>query len=52
MPIRTSYGDPVRHQGVSRIIRERSENREDIRQVTLRGLDLTTVRHILDLGPD
>lgn len=44
------FQSPLTHEAVSAIIRRRSVNQQDIREVALRGLDLSSVRRILDLG--
>jgi len=41
---------PSAHETVSAIIRRRSINKIDVRRVALRGLDLTSASHVLDLG--
>ena len=44
------FEQPATHETVSAIIRRRSTNRTDVREVALAGLDLSTVREVLDLG--
>ncbi len=44
------YESPVDHETVSAIIRRRSTNKSDVREVALLGLDLSAVRTVLDLG--
>lgn len=46
----TSFASPARHEAVSAVIRRHSTNPEDVRRVALAGLDLSSVREILDLG--
>ena len=45
-----SYKSPAAHEAVSRIIRARSTNPVDIREVALDGLDVSVAREVLDLG--
>ncbi len=49
MPI-SSFENPSRHAAVSDIIRRRSANHADLRDVVLQGLDLSSVQTVLDLG--
>ncbi len=44
------FQNPANHERVSGIIRQRSTNRADVREVALRGLDLSKASEILDLG--
>ena len=44
------YQSPTDHETISAIIRRRSTNQDDVREVALRGLDLAFVEDILDLG--
>ena len=44
------YESPRIHETVSDIIRDRSSNRADVRDVALGDLDLGSARRILDLG--
>ncbi len=46
----SSYRCPLIHEAVSAIIRQRSTNPQDIREVALDGLDLSSAQRILDLG--
>ena len=45
-----SYGDLGLHKTIGELIKEHSENKEDIREVAKRLVDLRRVRDILDLG--
>ncbi|MGD2111080.1 MAG: class I SAM-dependent methyltransferase [Phycisphaerae bacterium] len=44
------YASPVNHESVSAIIRRRSTNKTDVREVALQGLDLSKIKRVLDLG--
>ena len=44
------FQSPSTHQAVSAIIRDRSDNRDDVRRVSLCDLDLSSSRNVLDLG--
>jgi len=44
------YQSPVIHETVSAILRQRSTNKSDVREVALRDLDLSSAKSILDLG--
>lgn len=46
----SSYRCPLIHEAISAIIRRRSTNPQDIREVALAGLDLSLAERILDLG--
>ncbi len=46
----SSYSDLLFHRKIGEIIRARSENKEDIRQVIKKALDWTKIASILDLG--
>lgn len=46
----SSFESPSRHAAVSEIIRRTSTNQADVRSVVLEGLDLSSVRTVLDLG--
>jgi SAM-dependent methyltransferase len=46
----TPFASPSSHERISRIIRERSTNPLDMREEALRGLDLSFVHRVLDLG--
>ncbi len=46
----SSFETPSQHEVISDIIRRRSTNRADVRDVALRGLDLSFARTVLDLG--
>lgn len=45
-----SYGDLWFHKTIGELIKGHSENKEDIREVAKKLIDLTKVRDILDLG--
>lgn len=45
-----AFENPDAHQTIAAIIRRRSTHPDDVREVLLRGLDLSSVRDILDLG--
>ena len=45
-----AFQSPAAHQAVSAIIQRRSTNSTDVREVALRGVDLSAARNILDLG--
>jgi SAM-dependent methyltransferase len=45
-----SYADLGFHKTIGELIKEHSENKEDIREVAKKLIDLTKVRDILDLG--
>ncbi len=45
-----AFESPTTHEAISRIIRERSANPRDVREVALEGLELSATREILDLG--
>jgi SAM-dependent methyltransferase len=49
-PLLWPYQRPAAHVRVSEIIRNHSTNTADLREVALRGLDLSTASDILDLG--
>jgi SAM-dependent methyltransferase len=44
------YADPKAHQAISKIIRNRSTNRTDVRHFAVEGLDLSCFREVLGLG--
>ena len=44
------YQCPTEHEAVSTIIRRRSTNKTDVREVALQDLDLSFTREVLDLG--
>ncbi len=44
------YQSPTGHETISAIIRQRSTNQADVREVALRNLDLIFVKDVLDLG--
>ena len=46
----SSFEDPPSHETVSDIIRRRSTNKADVREVALGDLDLSFAKDILDLG--
>lgn len=46
----SSFESPVRHAAISELIRRRSVNRADVREVALAGLDLGDAKSVLDLG--
>lgn len=46
----SSFENPARHAAISELLRRHSTNPEDVREVALRDLDLSTVRRVLDLG--
>lgn len=46
----SSFESPERHAAIADIVRRRSINQTDVRQVALEGLDLSAARTILDLG--
>lgn len=50
MDIQLSYGDQNLHRKVGKIIRTRSANKEDIREVAKRSIDLKKIHRILDMG--
>jgi len=45
-----AFESPEAHEAIASIIRRRSTHREDVREVLLRGLDLSYAREVLDLG--
>jgi SAM-dependent methyltransferase len=45
-----AFENPDAHRTIAAIVRRRSTHPEDVREVLLRGLDLSWVRDILDLG--
>lgn len=45
-----SYNDLDLHKSISNLIKEHSENKEDIREIATRHVDFKAVRDILDLG--
>lgn len=45
-----SYGDLSFHKTIGQLIKQHSENKEDIREVAKRLVDFSNVRDILDLG--
>jgi SAM-dependent methyltransferase len=45
-----AFEDPEAHQTIAAMIRRHSTHPEDVREVLLRGLDLTGARDVLDLG--
>jgi SAM-dependent methyltransferase len=45
-----SYADLGFHKTIGELIKEHSENKEDIREVAKKLIDLTKIRDILDLG--
>lgn len=49
-PCLSAYQSPDVHEAIASLIRRRSANREDVREVLLRGLDLSAAREVLDLG--
>lgn len=49
-PFLRAFESPEEHQAIASIIRRRSINKEDVREVLLRGLDLSFAHNILDLG--
>jgi SAM-dependent methyltransferase len=49
-PCLRAYQSPAVHEAIASMIRRRSSNREDVREVLLRGLDLSATRDVLDLG--
>jgi SAM-dependent methyltransferase len=44
------YKSPTDHESISAIIRRRSTNQADVREVALRDLDLSVIEDVLDLG--
>lgn len=46
----SSFENPARHAAISDLLRRHSTNTEDVREVALRGLDLSSARRVLDLG--
>jgi len=50
IPIPLSYGDLDFHQKIGRIIKEHSENKQNIREIVLNAVDPEAVNTILDLG--
>jgi ubiquinone/menaquinone biosynthesis C-methylase UbiE len=49
-PYLSPYEDPAAHAHISALIRDHSSNTDDVRGATMRGLDLSDAREILDLG--
>ncbi|MBN1663639.1 MAG: class I SAM-dependent methyltransferase [Deltaproteobacteria bacterium] len=48
--IRRVFKDARKHRSIGQLIRRFSTNQGDIREVTLRGIDLTNCRKVLELG--
>jgi SAM-dependent methyltransferase len=46
----SSFESPAQHAAIADIIRRRSTNRADVREVALHGLELGSARTVLDLG--
>ncbi|UCD75330.1 MAG: class I SAM-dependent methyltransferase [Phycisphaerales bacterium] len=44
------FQSPLAHEAASAVIRDRSTNRQDIREASLQGLNLASARDVLDLG--
>ncbi|HNQ21591.1 MAG TPA: class I SAM-dependent methyltransferase [Phycisphaerae bacterium] len=49
-PVLWPYQSPADHEAISAMVRQRSTNTADVREVALAGLDLAAARRVLDLG--